>query len=178
MRNSSQGLATSRRTCRGRSRRPTRPAESWACPLGHDHAKVGRISWNAPKVCAGASSSSPGVDVLFADSARAFKSRRAIRTTVPVVRVAAKALRFFDRIAPWYDRINARLYQRQWLERVRAEMHGLRALDVGVWTGFTPEHLTASVGIDVPRLMLKRARYQGHLIRADVMDPPFRPRIV
>src|SRR5437660_1247738 len=68
MRNWSRGPATSRRTCRGRSRRPTRPAGSWACPLGHDHAKVGRISWNAPKVCAGASSSSPGVDVLFAGS--------------------------------------------------------------------------------------------------------------
>src|SRR5438046_9535751 len=86
--------------------------------------------------------------MLFADSARAFKSRRAMRTTVPVVQGAAKALRFFDRIAPWYDRINARIYQRRWLERVRAEIHGLRILDVGVGTGFTTGHLTASVGID------------------------------
>ena len=98
-----------------------------------------------------------------------------MRTTVPVVQGAAKALRFFDRIAPWYDRINVRIYQRQWLKRVRAEIHGLRILDVGVGTGFTTGHLTASVGIDLSREMLKRARYQGHLIRADVMHPPFRP---
>src|SRR5437016_6163875 len=50
--------------------------------------------------------------------ARAFKSRRAMKTTVPVVQGAAKALRFFDHIAPWYDRINARIYKRRWLERV------------------------------------------------------------
>ena len=98
-----------------------------------------------------------------------------MRTTVPVVQGSAKALRFFDRIAPWYDRINVRIYQRQWLKRVRAEIHGLRILDVGVGTGFTTGHLTASVGIDLSREMLKRARYQGHLIRADVMHPPFRP---
>jgi len=100
-----------------------------------------------------------------------------MRTTVPVVQGAAKALRFFDRIAPWYDRINVRIYQRQWLKRVRAEIHGLRILDVGVGTGFTTGHLTASVGIDLSREMLKRARYQGHLIRADVMHPPFRPGV-
>ena len=100
-----------------------------------------------------------------------------METTVPVVQGAAKVLRFFDRIAPWYDRINVRIYQRQWLERVRAEIHGLRILDVGVGTGFTTGHLTASVGIDLSREMLKRARYQGHLIRADVMHPPFRPGV-
>jgi len=98
-----------------------------------------------------------------------------METTVPVVQGAAKALRFFDRIAPWYDRINARIYQRRWLERVRSEIHGLRVLDVGVGTGFTTGHLTASVGIDLSREMLKRARYRGHLVRADVMQPPFRP---
>src|SRR5207302_10960346 len=79
--------------------------------------------------------------------------------------------------APWYGRINARIYQRKWLERMRAEIHGLRVLDVGVGTGFTTGHLTASVGIDLSREMLKRARYQGHLIRADVMHPPFRPGV-
>src|SRR5437016_11819877 len=110
--------------------------------------------------------------------ARAFKSRRAMKTTVPVVQGAAKALRFFDHIAPWYDRINARIYKRRWLERVRSEIHGLRVLDVGVGTGFTTGHLTASVGIDLSREMLKRARYQGHLIRADVMHPPFRPGVL
>src|SRR5207244_6426022 len=29
--------------------------------------------------------------------------------------------------------------------------------------------------IDLSREMLKRARYRGHLVRADVMQPPFRP---
>src|SRR2546430_10152728 len=119
----------------------------------------------------------PGVDIVFADFARAFKSRLAMETTVPVVQGAAKALRFFDRIAPWYDRINARIYQRRWLERVRSEIHGLRVLDVGVGTGFTTGHLTASVGIDLSREMLKRARYRGHLVQADVMHPPFRPGV-
>src|SRR5437762_11834421 len=98
--------------------------------------------------------------MLFADSARAFKSRRAMRTTVPFVQGAAKALRFFDRIAPWYDRINARIYQRRWLERVRAEIHGLRSLDVGAGTGLTTGHVSASVVIDLSRARLKRARYQ------------------
>src|SRR5207244_12459031 len=113
--------------------------------------------------------------MLFADSARAFKSRRAMRTTVPVVQGAAKALRFFDRIAPWYDRINVRIYQRQWLKRVRAEIHGLRMLDVGVGTGFTTGHLTASAGMDLSRETLKRARYHAHLSRADAMHPTCRP---
>src|SRR5207237_7336121 len=113
--------------------------------------------------------------MLFADSARAFKSRRAMRTTVPVVQGAAKALRFFDRIAPWYDRINARIYKRRWLERVRAEIHGLRVLDGGVGTGFTTGHLTPSVGIDLSREMLKRSRYRGQLVRADLLHPHSQP---
>ena len=92
---------------------------------------------------------------------------------MPFVQGAAKALRFFDRIAPWYDRINARIYKRQWLERVRSEIRGDCVLDVGVGTGFTTGHLTTAVGMDLSREMLKRARYRGHLIRADVMRPPF-----
>lgn len=94
---------------------------------------------------------------------------------MPIVQGAARTVRFFDRIAPWYDRINKRIYQRQWLERLRSEIRGLRVLDVGVGTGFTTGHLTTSVGIDLSREMLKRARYPGHLIRADLMHPPFRP---
>ena len=93
---------------------------------------------------------------------------------MPVVQGAAKTTRFFDRIAPWYDGINARIYKRPWLDRVRSEIQGMRVLDVGVGTGFTTGNLATSVGIDLSREMLKRARYRGRLIRADLMHPPFR----
>ena len=87
---------------------------------------------------------------------------------------AAKARRFFDSIAPWYDRINARIYKREWLERVRSEIRGPRVLDVGVGTGFTTGHLADAVGIDLSMEMLRRARHRGSLVRADFMMPPFR----
>lgn len=93
---------------------------------------------------------------------------------MPLVRGASSTRRFFDRIAPWYDRINARIYKPEWLERVRSEIRGDRVLDVGVGTGFTTGHLDGAVGIDLSREMLQRARYRGHLIRADLMRPPFR----
>ncbi len=93
---------------------------------------------------------------------------------MPLVQGAAKARRFFDRIAPSYDRINARIYKTEWLELVRAEIRGGRVLDVGVGTGFTTSHLGTAVGIDLSAEMLQRARYRGDLIRADLMHPPFR----
>ena len=93
---------------------------------------------------------------------------------MPVVQGAAKARRFFDSIAPWYNRINARIYKREWLERVRSEIRGPRVLDVGVGTGFTTGHLLDAVGIDLSIEMLRRARYRGTLVRADFMRPPFR----
>jgi ubiquinone/menaquinone biosynthesis C-methylase UbiE len=98
-----------------------------------------------------------------------------VRDAVPVVQGAAKTIRFFDHIAPWYDRINARIYKREWLARVRSEIRGNRVLDVGVGTGFTTGHLPTAVGIDLSGNMLRRARYRAHLIRADLMRPPFRP---
>jgi ubiquinone/menaquinone biosynthesis C-methylase UbiE len=97
--------------------------------------------------------------------------------TVPIVQGAARTRRFFDRIAPWYDRINARIYKREWRERVRSEIRGSRVLDVGVGTGFTTGHLANAVGIDLSRQMLGRARYAGQLIRADFMHAPFRPEL-
>ncbi len=93
---------------------------------------------------------------------------------MPLVRGASRTRRFFDRLAPWYDRINARIYRREWLDRVRSEIQGPRVLDVGVGTGFTTGHLDGAIGIDLSREMLTRARYRGHLVRADLMRPPFR----
>lgn len=83
-----------------------------------------------------------------------------------------RARRFFDWLAPLYDCINARIYRPEWLGKVRAALHG-RVLDVGVGTGFTTGHLGDAVGIDLSREMLRRARYRGHLIRADFTRPPF-----
>ncbi len=83
-----------------------------------------------------------------------------------------RARRFFDRLAPLYDGINARIYKPEWLARVRAAMHG-RVLDVGVGTGFTTGHLTDAVGIDLSAPMLRRARYRGDLVRANFVRPPF-----
>ena len=93
---------------------------------------------------------------------------------VPIVQGPAKTRRFFDRIAPWYDRINARIYKREWLNRVRSEFRGTRILDVGVGTGFSTGELSTAVGIDLSQEMLKRARYRGDLLRADFTRPPFK----
>lgn len=94
---------------------------------------------------------------------------------MPLVRGRERTRRFFDRIAPVYDRLNVRIYRAEWLARVRAEIRGPRVLDVGVGTGFTTSHLPDAVGIDLSVEMLRRATYRGALIRADLMRPPFGP---
>jgi ubiquinone/menaquinone biosynthesis C-methylase UbiE len=95
---------------------------------------------------------------------------------VPLIEGPEATRRFFDRLAPWYDRINVRIYRREWLERVRSEIRGTQVLDVGVGTGFSTSHLPDTIGIDLSREMLRRARYRGHLVRADVLHAPFRGR--
>lgn len=92
---------------------------------------------------------------------------------MPVVSGPSSARRFFDWLAPVYDRINARIYRREWLDKVRAEITGDRVLDVGVGTGFTTGHLEGAVGTDLSREMLQRASYRGHLVRANFLQPPF-----
>lgn len=95
---------------------------------------------------------------------------------MPLLSGSRRARRFFDRLAPAYDRINARIYRPEWLAKVRAALHG-RVLDVGVGTGFTTAHLGDAVGIDLSAEMLARATYRGHLLRADFMRPPFRDAV-
>lgn len=92
---------------------------------------------------------------------------------MPLLSGSRRARWFFDRLAPLYDRINARIYRREWLDKVRAILRG-RVLDVGVGTGFTTGHLADAVGIDLSAEMLRRARYRGALLRADFLRPPFR----
>jgi ubiquinone/menaquinone biosynthesis C-methylase UbiE len=96
-------------------------------------------------------------------------------SAVPLVRGASRARRFFDRLAPSYDRINARLYKPEWRERVRSALRG-RVLDVGVGTGFTTGHLPDGVGLDLSWEMLQRAHYAGRLVRGDFQAAPFRPQ--
>lgn len=92
---------------------------------------------------------------------------------MPLLSDSRRARRFFDRLAPFYDQINVRVYKPQWLSKVRAALHGL-VLDVGVGTGFTAGHLANAVGIDLSAEMLRRARYRGSLLRADFLRGPFR----
>ncbi len=92
---------------------------------------------------------------------------------MPLLSGYRRARRFFDRLAPVYDWINRRIYKPEWLAKVRAQLTG-RVLDVGVGTGFTTGHLADAVGIDLSAEMLRRARYRGHLLRANFVRPPFR----
>ena len=92
---------------------------------------------------------------------------------MPVLSGSRRARRFFDRLAPMYDGINAKIYKPEWLAKVRATLHG-RVLDVGVGTGFTTGHLADAVGLDLSSEMLSRARYRGSLVRANFVRPPLR----
>jgi SAM-dependent methyltransferase len=94
---------------------------------------------------------------------------------VPLVHGASKARRFFDRLAPSYDRINARIYKPEWREKVRAALRG-RVLDVGVGTGFTTGDLEGAVGLDLSWEMLRRAHYAGELVRGNFLSPPLRAK--
>ena len=88
----------------------------------------------------------------------------------------SRARRFFDRLAPAYDSINRRIFRPEWRDLILARIQGSRVLDVGVGTGYTTGHLEDAVGIDLSAEMLRRAKYRGHLLRADFLHAPFRER--
>lgn len=92
---------------------------------------------------------------------------------VPLLTRPGRPKRFFDRLAPWYDAINERIYNLEWRATILASVRG-RVLDVGVGTGFTTGSLAGAVGLDVSREMLRRARYRGHLVQGDFRRPPVR----
>lgn len=102
------------------------------------------------------------------------QARAHVGPRVAILARPSRARRFFDRLAPFYDAINHRLYRPAWLAVVREHIRGPRVLDVGVGTGYTTGHLDGAVGIDLSPEMLRRASYQGHLILADFLHPPVR----
>jgi ubiquinone/menaquinone biosynthesis C-methylase UbiE len=114
-------------------------------------------------------------EIVFVDgNGPRVQGPNAVSGAVPLLTRPGRPKRFFDRIAPWYDRINARIYDPAWRAAILASVHG-RVLDVGVGTGFTTGSLDRAVGLDLSREMLRRARYRGHLVQGDFRQPPFRP---
>src|SRR3989454_7285406 len=94
----------------------------------------GRSSWN------GASPTSGRVDETH--SIAAF-----FRGPMRLLTGPGRPKRFFDLIAARYDGINARLYKREWLGRVRGPIRGERVLALGVGTGVTANHPAPAVGV-------------------------------
>ena len=94
---------------------------------------------------------------------------------MPLLTRRGRPKRFFDVLAPWYDRINVRIYDPTWRATILETLQG-RVLDVGVGTGFTTGVIEGAVGLDLSREMLRRARYRGHLVQGDFRRPPLRPR--
>lgn len=111
--------------------------------------------------------------IVLRTGGHGFKPRRGFRGHVALFAKPSRARQFFDRLAPRYDWINARLYRPEWRERVLSAVHG-RVLDVGVGTGFTTGHVDDAVGLDLSREMLRRARYRGDLVQGDFLRAPVR----
>src|SRR2546422_3406248 len=98
----------------------------------------GRSSWN------GASPTSRHVDERHSIAAVSSGPMRLL--TGP-----GRPKRFFDRIAARYDGINARLYKREWLRRVRGAILGERGLHGRGGARVTTEHPARAVGIHLSR---------------------------
>lgn len=90
---------------------------------------------------------------------------------------AEKCLRTYERIAPFYDALDA-AYERMWKQRLRARLlrraRG-RLLDVGIGTGCNLPHYPDAVelvGIDLSRRMLERAQQRAAALRRPVHLAP------
>src|SRR2546422_10763665 len=108
----------------------------------------GRYSWNGARPPSGRAGETHSIAALSPGPMRLL--------TGP-----GRPKRFFDRIAARYDGINARLYKREWLDRVRDAVRGERVLAVGVGAWVTTNQLADAVGICPSRERVPRAPYPG-----------------
>jgi len=93
----------------------------------------------------------------------------------PVLRNQRRTIIFYGFVSVIYDRLNPHIYTDGMRKMLIKEIEGERILDVGVGTGYTSKDLKNAVGIDISQRMLSRARdYQGSLILADALYPPFK----
>jgi SAM-dependent methyltransferase len=93
----------------------------------------------------------------------------------PVLRNQRRAIIFYGFVSIIYDRLNPHIYTDEMRKMLIEEVEGDRILDVGVGTGYTSKDLKHAVGIDISQKMLSRAKdYEGSLILADALYPPFK----
>ena len=94
---------------------------------------------------------------------------------MPLFSKQNKARSFFDVLSSLYDIINPIIYPHAMREELLSHVEGERILDFGVGTGYTTGRMPHAIGIDLSMKMMSRAKdYQGHLVRGDVLRPPFK----
>lgn len=94
----------------------------------------------------------------------------------PIIKNQRRTKIFYDLASIIYDSINPHIYTKEMKETLIKEIEGERILDVGVGTGYTTKESEKAIGIDISKRMLSRANdYEGSLILADALYPPFRP---
>ena len=93
----------------------------------------------------------------------------------PVLRNQRRTIIFYGFVSIIYDRLNPHIYTDGMRKTLIEEIEGDKILDVGVGTGYTSKDLKNAVGIDISQKMISRAKdYQGSLILADALYPPFK----
>ena len=94
---------------------------------------------------------------------------------MPIFSKQNKARSFFDGLSSLYDVINPIIYPDSMREELLSHVEGNRVLDFGVGTGYTTGRMSKAVGLDLSMKMMSRAKdYRGHLVRGDILRPPFR----